>query len=138
MSPRSLLKGASIASGLLFAGHTLGMPWTPDRSPEGAALVEHMKAVRFPVMGVERGYWDFYQGFGLTVSVFLLAFTVLLWQAAAMSDRAPGSARPIVLTSLAAFLAMAVVEALYFFAAPIVLTVPILALLSLALRRSAT
>ena len=137
MSPAAFLRSASVASGLLFTGHTLGMPWTPHGSAQGAAIVAQMKSVRFPVMGVERGYWDFYEGFGLTVSVFLLAFTVLLWQAAAMSARSPASARPIVLTALAAFLGMAVLETLYFFAAPIVLTLPIVVLLFGALRKSA-
>lgn len=137
MSPAALLRSASIVSGLLFAGHTLGMPWTPHGSTQGAAIVAQMQAVHFPVMGVERGYWDFYEGFGLTVSVFLLAFTVLLWQAAAMSARSPASARPIVITALGAFLGMAVLEALYFFAAPIILTLPIVALLLAALRKTA-
>lgn len=135
MSRAALLKCASLAAGLLFLGHTLGRPWTPGGSARGAALVTDMKAVRFPVMGVERGYWDFYQGFGLTVSLFLLAFAVLLWQAAGMSVRSPGSERPILVTAFAAFGAMAVLEAIYFFAAPIVLTLPILVLLGLALRK---
>jgi len=133
MRASPLLKAASVVSGLLFVGHTLGMPWTPDRSARGATLVADMKALRFPVMGFERGYWDFYEGFGLTVSVFLLAFTVLLWQAARMAARAPESARPIIATSLGAFGGMAILEPLYFFAAPIVLTVPIVALLAWAL-----
>lgn len=138
MSPSALLKAASVANGLLFLGHTLGMPWTPGKSPREAAFLAEMKGMRFPVMGVERAYWDFYQGFGLTVSVFLLAFTVLLWQAAGMSARSPASARPIIATSLAAFGGMAVLEALYFFAAPIVFTLPILALLAWALRKTWT
>jgi len=136
MRPAVILKSASLVSGLLFLGHTLGMPWAPDRSPQGASVVAAMKAVRFPVMGVERGYWDFYEGFGLTVSVFLLAFTVLLWQAAAISSRSPALARPIVVTALAAFLGMAVLEALYFFAAPVILTLPVVALLFFALPKT--
>lgn len=89
MSASAMLKGASATSALLFLGHTIGMPWTPRDSAQGATVVAAMKGFRFPVMGVERAYWDFYQGFGLTVSVFLLAFTVLLWQAAALSVRSP-------------------------------------------------
>lgn len=137
MTPAAFLKSASVVSGLLFLGHTLGMPWAPDRSPQGASVVAAMKAVRFPVMGVERGYWDFYEGFGLTVSLFLLAFTVLLWQAAAISSRSPAAARPIIATALAAFLGMAILEALYFFAAPVILTLPVVALLVCALRKTA-
>ena len=137
MRPAILLRCASAVNALLFLGHTLGMPWTPERSPQPAAVVAGMKAVRLPVMGVERGYWDFYEGFGLTVSVFLLAFTVLLWQAAAISSRSPATARPIVATALGAFAGMAILEAFYFFAAPIVLTLPIVVLLVAALRKTA-
>jgi hypothetical protein len=86
-------------------------------------------------MGVERGYWDFYQGFGLTVSLFLLAFAVLLWQAARMSAQSPACAQAVARTSLAAFLGMAALEGAYFFAAPVILTLPILALLALASRK---
>jgi hypothetical protein len=132
MNAATLLKAASVANALLFAGHTLGMPWTPAKSALGAAAVARMKSARFPVMGVERAYWDFYQGFGLTVSLFLLAFAALLWQAARVSTHSPLAARAIVRTSLAAFLGMAILEAIYFFAAPIVLTLPILVLLGLA------
>lgn len=137
MRPAAWLRCASLANGLLFVGHTLGMPWTPDRSPQGASVVAAMKGVRFPVMGVERGYWDFYQGSGLSVSVFLLAFTVLLWQAAAISSRSPAMARPILITALGTFVGMAVLEVLYFFAAPVILTLPIIALLLCALRGTA-
>lgn len=90
MSPAAFLRSASVMSALLFAGHTLGMPWTPHGSARGAA----------------------------------------------MSARSPSSARPIVLTALGAFLGMAVLETLYFFAAPIVLTLPIVVLLFGALRKT--
>lgn len=62
---------------------------------------------------------------------------VLLWQAAAISSRSPAVARPIVATALAAFLGMAILEALYFFAAPVILTLPVVALLVCALRKTA-
>ncbi|MGE5103383.1 MAG: LIC_13387 family protein, partial [Betaproteobacteria bacterium] len=54
------LRAASVLTLLLAAGHTLGMPWTPDRTERGAALVAALRAVTFEVMRSTRSYWDFY------------------------------------------------------------------------------
>ena len=78
MKPTLLFK---IASGLLaFFGvaHTLGM-FSED---EGAvkAVVKAMQTVHFDVMGSSRSLFDFYMGFGLLLTVFLLFSAVLSWQ----------------------------------------------------------
>ena len=39
-----------------------------------------MQSTHFYIMGSSRTYWDFYVGFGLFVSVFLLLAVVLAWQ----------------------------------------------------------
>ena len=126
------LRIAAVVTGLLFAGHTAGMPWTPAQSARGTALVAEMKAYRFDVMGFTRGYWDFYLGFGLTVSVSLAAFAIVLWQLGALAKAAPGAARPMIATLLAAFAGFALLDAMYFFTAPLVLTVPVAACLAWA------
>ena len=137
MSPFVSLRTAAVVTALLFAGHTAGMPWTPDHAQRGASLVAEMRGYRFDVMGFQRGYWDFYQGFGLTVSVSLLAFSVLMWQLATLARAAPGAARGPIATLLAAFVAFAALDGRYFFAAPLVLTIPSAALLAWAWLGSA-
>src|SRR5258707_15446098 len=63
---------------LLFdAGHTSGFPWS---DPKWGVDLVSMRSTHFYIMGVSRTYWDFYVGFGLFVSVFLLLAVVLAWQ----------------------------------------------------------
>lgn len=71
-----------VASGLLvlFAlGHTLGFRRVDPRWGVDS-VVGAMRATRFDVQGFSRTYWDFYTGFGLFVTVFLLFAAVLAWQ----------------------------------------------------------
>jgi hypothetical protein len=117
---------------LLAAGHTLGMPWTLDRADRGAALVAALRAHTLEVMGSTRTYWDFYEGFGVTISAMLLALAVLLWQVAGVARHDARAARPLVATVLVTFLAFAVLDGVYFFAAPLALTLLAAALVAVA------
>ena len=138
MKPHVPLRIASAVTALLFAGHTMGMPWTPMKTVRSAALVEEMKAYRFDVMGFTRGYWDFYIGFGLTISASLLAFSLLLWQLGGLTRTvAPGIARPMIAVMLVLFAAFSILDLMYFFAAPLILTVPVAACLAWAWAASA-
>ena len=71
-----------VSSGLLvlFAlGHHFGFRRVDPRW--GAdAVVAAMRGTRFEVQGFSRTYWDFFTGFGLFVTVFLLFSAVLAWQ----------------------------------------------------------
>src|SRR5260370_35602894 len=63
---------------LLFeAGHTSGFPWSDTQWGVDLGSVQ---STHFYIMGFSRTYWDFYVGFGLFVSVFLLLAVVLAWQ----------------------------------------------------------
>jgi hypothetical protein len=70
---------------VLFAlGHTLGFTkvqpkWGVD------SLVSAMKSIHFDAQGFSRSYWDFYVGFGLFVSAFILFSAVLAWQLGGLS-----------------------------------------------------
>jgi hypothetical protein len=76
-----------ISSGLLvlFAlGHTIGFRRVdPHWSADG--VVSGMRGVSFHVQGFDRTYWDFFTGFGLFVSVFLVFAAILAWQFGSMS-----------------------------------------------------
>jgi len=76
----SLLYRVSSALLVLFAlGHHFGFRRVDPRW--GAdAVVAAMRGTRFEVQGFSRTYWDFFTGFGLFVTVFLLFSAVLAWQ----------------------------------------------------------
>ncbi|HEV2016811.1 MAG TPA: hypothetical protein VGQ98_00760 [Gemmatimonadaceae bacterium] len=109
-----------ISSGLLvlFAlGHTIGFRqvdprWGADN------VVGGMRNVTFPVQGFNRSYWDFFSGFGLFVSVFLVFAAILAWQLGSMS-RERLSEMPGVRWSFALCLVfIAVLSWRYFFVTP--------------------
>jgi len=132
MTARRLLRIAAILSFLYFLGHSAGMPWTPSTSGSGEAVVRGMQLVRFDVFGSSRTYWDFYQGFGLTLSVLQLLESVVLWLLAGLAAEAPAQVRPFVLAFLIANLAQLVLVFRYFFLPPIVFCIAIAVCLGLA------
>lgn len=113
-----------ISSGLLvlFAlGHTIGFRQVdPHWNADG--VVSGMRTVTFDVQGMNRSYWDFFAGFGLFVSVFLVFAAILAWQLGSMS-RESLAAIPVVRWSFAlCFVLIAVLTWRYFFIAPGVFT----------------
>jgi len=82
-----------------------------------------MRSFRFDVSGTVRTYWDFYQGFGLTVSVFMLLESVLLWLLAGLARNEPVRVRPFVLAFLVANVAQLALVVRFFFLPPLVLSV---------------
>jgi hypothetical protein len=132
MTPRRLLRIAAILSLLYCLGHSAGYPWTPSTGGHTDLVVGGMKSFTFDVFGTTRSYWDFYQGFGLTLSVLQLLGAVVLWLVAGLADEAPARARPFVLAFLAANLAQLVLVVRFFFLPPIVFTVAVSLFLGLA------
>src|SRR4029450_1797917 len=103
MTP-TLLRIASIVSLVLTAGHTLGgmQSWSP---PGETPLLEAMRSFRFDAGGASRSDRDFSIGFGLTITVYLLAQGVMLWQLATLAKRDLVQVRPILVVFLIAALA---------------------------------
>jgi hypothetical protein len=128
------LRSAAVLAALYAAGHTAGMPWTPTREPAAAGVVRAMRAVQFSAAGATRSYWDFYQGFGLSVSVLLAVQAVLLWQLAALA-RDGGRYRGVALTQLVGFVVVGAVAGRYVFLLPVWLSLAIAACLVMALMR---
>lgn len=101
-------------------GHTIGMLTPPATGSPAAAVLDTMQRVRFPVMGFNRSYAEFYRGFGLFVSLEFAFLGVLALQIGAISRRDPQQALPLAITLLAACVGSAVLSWTFFFAAPIV------------------
>jgi len=60
--------------------HTAGaLLNTPSFSPAADTVLASMRAVRFPVQGVERTWFNFWFGFGLIDSVFFIASAAIAW-----------------------------------------------------------
>jgi hypothetical protein len=105
---------------LLFAaGHTLGFrqsdpKWGVD------AFLGSMRSIHFGVQGFSRSYWDFYVGFGLFVSVFLVFAAVLAWQLGGVRAETLASMRIIAWAFAFSFIAVAFLSWRFFFAVPVV------------------
>jgi hypothetical protein len=105
---------------LLFAvGHTLGFSkidpqWGVD------SLIASMHTIHFDVQGSSRSYWDFYLGFGLFVTVFLLFAAFLAWQLGGLSAQALAGMRGITWAFALCFAAVTLLSWRYFFITPVV------------------
>ncbi len=120
MKPSVLLRVASVLSFLYFLGHSAGFPWTPADGPQATAVVEAMKRFQFEVVGRSRTYWDFYQGFGVTISVQLLVQTLVLWHLGTVAKTDPARVRPLVAVFAVAMLINAILATRYFFPIPLI------------------
>jgi hypothetical protein len=120
---------------LLFdAGHTSGFPWS---DPAWAVDLGPMRSTHFYILGFSRTYWDFYVGFGLTVSVFLLLAVVLAWQLGGLPPDSLAHMRGTAWTFALCFAAITVLDWKYFFIIPIVFSTVITLCLTAAAWLSA-
>jgi hypothetical protein len=105
---------------LLFSvGHTLGFRQS-DPQWKVDALVADMQKIHFNAQGFDRSYWDFFVGFGLFVSVFLLFAAILAWQLSGMKAEILAMI-PAVKWSLAlCFIGITILSWKYFFVVPVV------------------
>lgn len=120
MSPAVLLRIAALIGLLFAAGHSRGAPWTPVKDGPAAAVLDGMKSLQLQVMGARHSYWDFYQGFGLSISACLFAMALLLWQLATLAKQDARRLRPLLLTLAAGYLAVGILGWRYIFALPLV------------------
>jgi hypothetical protein len=122
---------------LLFAiGHTVGFlqsdpKWGVD------TLLASMRSIHFDVQGFTRTYWDFFVGFGLFVTVFLLLAAVIAWQLGGLPAETLAHMRGIAWTLASCFLAITVLSGRYFFIVPIVFSIVITVCLIVAAWLSA-
>jgi len=105
---------------LLFAlGHTLGFrqvdpKWGVD------SLVASMRNATFAAQGSMRSYWDFYVGFGLFATVFLLFAAFLAWQLGGLPAQTLARMRGITWAFALCFVVVTMLSWQYFFITPVV------------------
>jgi hypothetical protein len=136
MSAPLWLRLAAAVAALYALGHTLGHPWTAPHDLMAQGVTVAMQGVHFDAAGHSRSYWEFYQGFGLAISVLLALQAVLLWQLAALA-RTGQDYRIAALAQLLAFLGLAAIAYRYLFALPLWLALTIAACLAAALLQPA-
>ena len=132
MKASLLLRIAALITLLFFAGHTAGIPWTPALGPDEVRVVEAMKGPSFDVVGSTRTYWDFYFGFGVTISYLLLLEAVVLWQMGGLAKTMAARLRPVIAVFFLGFVVNTYLAAKYFFVIPLVMSIVIAVLLALA------
>ena len=133
MKPSVLLRIAAIINLLYCAAHTAGIPWTPARGPAELAVLDAMRTQSFQAGGFTRTYWEFYFGFGVAISAYLLVQAVALWQLASLARSDAERIRPIAASFLVAFVVNAIIAWVYFFPVPAVMAAAIAACLGLAI-----
>ena len=119
---------------LLDVGHTSGFPWS---DPKWGVDLTSMRSTHFDIMGSSRTYWDFYLGFGLFDSVFLLLGVVLAWQLGSLPAETLARMRATAWVFALCFAAITVVSWRYLFILPIAFSIVITLCLTAAAWLSA-
>ena len=117
MKPSLLYRIAAVLILLFDAGHTAGYPWS---DPKWGVDLHVIQSTHFDVLGSSRSYWDFYVGFGLFGSIFLLLAAVLAWQLGGLPAEGRARMRITAWMLLLSFGAVTVLNWRYFFIIPIV------------------
>jgi hypothetical protein len=110
---------ASVLLLLFAAGHTFGFrqdnpEWRAD------AVLGLMRSVHFDAQGFTRSYWDFFSGFGLFFSVFLLFAAVLAWLLGGLPPEISARVRSVAWALAICFVAVTALSWKYTFTTPLV------------------
>jgi len=116
-------RALAVVLGFFTLGHTVGTRRAITSDPREALVLTAMRGFRAPVMGFQRTYFEFYRGFSITISILLVILMIVAWQVGALSRRDPRAALPFAVTLLLACIGQTVVIFIYFFTAPMILSV---------------
>ncbi len=131
MKPSILYRIAAILLLLFAVGHTLGFRQTQPQWGVDS-LIAAMRSIHFDAQGFNRTYWDFYTGFGLFVSVFMVFAAVLCWQMGGLPAETLLQLRGPAWTLVLCFVAVTILSWRYFFIVPVVFSVVITLVLAAA------
>jgi hypothetical protein len=115
---------ASVLLVLFAAGHTLGFRRS-DPAWRAEPVLALMQSQHFQVQGFGRSYWDFFVGFGLFVSVFVLFAAILAWQLGSLAPETLARMRVVAWAFAFCFFAITVLSWTYFFVIPLVFSLAI-------------
>jgi hypothetical protein len=136
VKPSVLYRIASVLLLLFAALHTFGFRQVdPQWGVE--SLIRSMQSIRFDILGSQRTYWEFFVGFGLFFSIFLVFTAVLTWQLSGLPGQTLTAMRGTAWALVACFAAVTAVCCGYAFIIPIVFSILILLCLTAAAWLSA-
>ena len=117
MTTTTWLRVSSVISLLFALGHVLGglKYWSPMGDNP---VLQVMRATEFDTMGARRSYFDFYMGFGHSLSVAQVMLAILLWQLATLARINALDVRPLIGVIALATLAGGVIAWRYIFPVP--------------------
>jgi len=113
---------AAVALLLFAAGHTVGFLTYRPESAEGLAVFSSMNSVHFDFNGAQRSYADFYTGFGLMVTAYLLFTAILAWCLGGLSASQPRNISAVAWAFVVLELINLVLSVRYFFIVPATLS----------------
>lgn len=134
MTIRVLYRIAAVLILLFDLGHSAGYPWS---DPSWGVDLRTIQSSHFKVIGFTRTYWNFYVGFGLFVSVFLLLAAILAWQLSSLPAETLRRMRSTAWAFSVCFAAVTVLSWMYFFTIPIAFSSVITVCLFMGAWRSA-
>ena len=134
LTTRVLYRTAAVLILLFDIGHSAGCPWS---DPAWAVDLGAICSSQFHIAGFSRTYADFYVGFGLFVSVFLLLAAILAWQLGSLPTETLRQMRMTAWALALCFGAVASLSWKYFFSIPIAFSSAITVCLVVAGWRSA-
>ena len=100
---------------LFAAAHTVGFLRFVPPNAEGIAVRDAMRNVHFALRGGSYSYGGFYDGFGLSVSVYLLFSAFLAWHLGTLAARDPKAIGMLGWVFCAMEIAQLAICAMYFF-----------------------
>jgi hypothetical protein len=122
MTARTLIRLSMGMQTLFLVGHGLGSLVATTRDATEASVFTAMQAYTFPIMGVTRTHWDFYQGLNHYLTAAIIVFLALHVVAQRLLVRAPAETRGLLLTLAFGQVLFAGLSWTYFFPAPGVMT----------------
>ena len=131
VKPALFYRIASVLLVLFAALHTFGFRQVdPQWGVE--SLISSMRSIHFDIMGTQRTYWDFFVGFGLFFTIFLVFTAVLAWQLGGLSRQNLAIMRGTAWALVICYAAVTVLAFQYAFVVPIVFSVLIFLCLTAA------
>ena len=124
MKASILYRIASVLLLLFAAGHTVGFLQIDPKRGVGS-MIKAMRSIHFDVQGSNRTHWNFYVGFGLFVSVFLVFSAVLAWQLGGLPAGTLALMRGTAWALAICYGALAILSLRYFFIIPIAFSIVI-------------
>jgi len=132
MKPTLFYRIAAVLLLLFAAGHTVGFLRFVPPTAEGQAVRSAMHNVHFALGRGTYSYAGFYDGFGLTVSVYLVFSAFLAWHLGALARRRPEAIGALAWAFFATQAAQLVLSLVYFFTAPAIFSGVVVACLGIA------